>query len=433
MQTNPKGTLTGELQALMLSKKQYSFYVAAFILVIIPFVYFFARFFPWDVDIEKIILILTGIALYGIAIRYLVPQRVIRIAIYSEILFNVFGISTVVYFSGGVISPFIVFLIIPIFFATFLLGKWIGMAVLALCISILAIFIFLPAGLPLNVFGSLTFFFTNVILLSYLTFLLFFLSQMMIRVEEARRKAQERVWHLEKITERLRELDRLKNEFISRASHQLRTPLNHIEWGLQTILEEPKNLTEEQKRFLQKMYDSSRNLVRLVSQLLDISRIEEGTFIYKKQKVDLPKMLNKIILDYAREIKEKKISVHIEKAKSVWVFADPLLLEMALSNIISNAVLYNREKGEISVNFEIKEDVVLTHIRDTGIGIPKEEIPFIFKRFYRGRNAASYVPDGTGLGLSFAKEVLERQGGTISLESEEKKWTEVSVSLPKAE
>jgi signal transduction histidine kinase len=256
---------------------------------------------------------------------------------------------------------------------------------------------------------------------------------MLVQLREARRKAQERVSYLEKIAAQLKALNRLKSEFVVRTSHQLRTPLNRIKWGLQSVLDGEKgSLTKEQKEFIEKILESSQGLISLVGRLLDVSKIEEGKFLYKKKTIEILPIIKEVISQYAFQIKEKKISVTIQENgyQHQKVVIDPKILELVLRNVIDNAVIYNKPEGSITISFKVKNDNLLISVRDTGIGIPKKELSFIFQRFYRASNAAKYVADGMGLGLSLSKEALKTQGGEISIVSKEGEGTEVIISLP---
>ena len=252
---------------------------------------------------------------------------------------------------------------------------------------------------------------------------------MLVRIEEARSKAQERVSYLEQITEKLRALDRMKTEFVERTSHQLRTPLNRIKWGLQSLYDEG-SLPKDQKQFVANMLESSEDLIELSGELLEIQRLEEGREVYESKVIAIAPIVEEVLSGYSEEMKTKDISLDIQKGENRKVIADKGVLELVFRNIIDNAVIYNKDGGSITIRFAKSGESLVVSVRDTGIGIPEKEIPFIFKRFYRAKNAARYVADGIGLGLALSKKALEGQGGSISIRSKEGEWTEVSVALP---
>ena len=124
------------------------------------------------------------------------------------------------------------------------------------------------------------------------------------------------------------------------------------------------------------------------------------------------------------------MSVEIPRGGQVKVFADPKRMDVVLRNVIDNAIRYNKNKGKIRINFTQKNGNLVLGIHDTGIGIPQEDMPFIFKRFYRGSNAALYVADGSGLGLSLSKDIMKGQGGKILIDSKEGVGTNIMLVLP---
>lgn len=223
-----------------------------------------------------------------------------------------------------------------------------------------------------------------------------------------------------------------KSEFISVAAHQLRTPLSAIKWVFRMLLDEDVGpIGKEQRDFLQKGYDSNERIIKLVGDMLDVARIEEGRFGFEFYFVDLIGLVQKTIDGFKIKTQEKNITLVLEKPEVLGpIKLDPVKIELVLQNLLDNALKYTHVGGTITIKVEIIGSHVRVSIKDTGIGIPAGQKERLFVKFFRGTNAVKLETEGSGLGLFIVKNILLRHGGTINVESEENKGTTFSFTLP---
>ncbi len=229
-------------------------------------------------------------------------------------------------------------------------------------------------------------------------------------------------------------VERMKSQFVSIAAHQLRTPLSIIKWSLSMLLEGDLGiLTKEQKDLIVKTYDTNERMIRLINDLLNVARIEEGRFMYKPKTVDLVEVVD-LIIDNARPLaKGKDIDLTFKKPKdesSKIVKADIEKLSLAIKNLVENAIFYTKNGGTVIVSVKRKKDQVVFSVKDNGIGLPKKQWSRIFTKFFRADNAIRMETEGTGLGLFITKNIIEAHGGKIGFKSKENEGTTFTFHLP---
>lgn len=229
---------------------------------------------------------------------------------------------------------------------------------------------------------------------------------------------------------RLKEVGKMKSEFISIVAHQLRTPLTGIKWVLETISEKEGNA--EIKKWITKMKDLNERMIKIINDFLDASRIEEGKMSYIfKEKVNLVNLLNNVIRIHKINLEQKHLILSFPQHNSpaVYIKADPDKLTTAFDNLLDNAINYTAKNDTINIGLTKEKDSVIVKITDTGIGIKKEDLPKLFTRFFRSKEARSARPSGSGLGLFIARNIIRDHNSDIRVESQINKGTSFYVKF----
>lgn len=211
------------------------------------------------------------------------------------------------------------------------------------------------------------------------------------------------------------ELNRAKSEFVSLASHQLKTPLTIIKWYIDMLnAGYAGDSLKKEKEYLGKIYNNTERMIELIDAFLNVSRLELDVFSVKKEPINLKDKMELILKNFEPKIKEKNLKLLRSYAKSNFVFAsDVKMIQIIFENLISNAIKYTPSGGQIQVRMQKKGSEILIGVVDTGIGIPGDQQSKIFTKFFRADNASSYKADGSGLGLYIVKTVVEKIGGKV--------------------
>ncbi len=237
------------------------------------------------------------------------------------------------------------------------------------------------------------------------------------------------------IKDRTRELEllRAKSDFITIAAHQLRTPTTALNWALDNLSKD-KSLSKDSKGELKIARQTAKNLIKTINDLINITQIEEGKFGYNFNKLELNKFLSKLLSDADAVAKEYKVKLYYKrpKSKEVFVNADKARLGLAIANLIDNAIKYNVPNGQVIVSLKKipNKPMVEISVRDTGVGIPKNDIKKLFTKFFRAKNIEQYGVEGSGLGLYLTKNIINRHGGTIRVDSVESRGSTFYFTLP---
>ncbi len=235
---------------------------------------------------------------------------------------------------------------------------------------------------------------------------------------------------LQDVTEQ-EKLDKMRKEFVANVSHELRTPLTTIKSYTETLLDGAMENKEYTENFLKVINSESERMTRLVKDLLQLSKLDYDKMEWNMKRLNILNITRDCVTKMEMSAKQKNQLLSFEGGEALCeINGDKDRIEQVIINIISNAIKYTPENGSIRVKAEMKGSNVEIRIADTGMGIPSEDLPRLFERFYRVDKARSRAMGGTGLGLSIAKNIVEAHKGKIKIESEYGKGTEVIIDFP---
>ena len=229
-----------------------------------------------------------------------------------------------------------------------------------------------------------------------------------------------------------KEIEQAKTEFLSLASHQLRTPLSVINWYLE-LLNNIKtiNLTVEQHKYLAEVSKASRSMVDLVNALLNVSRFDLGTFKFEMQTIKPADILDGVLKELKHTAENKNLEIKVVVSKDLAFTSDANIFKIILQNLISNAIKYTKDNTVVTIKIAETEGKISLEVTDQGYAIPEDQKDCIFTKMFRARNIKDKVSDGTGVGLYLVKKIIESLKGEITFESKEDVGTTFRVLLPK--
>lgn len=229
----------------------------------------------------------------------------------------------------------------------------------------------------------------------------------------------------------LKLMDQMKSDFVSMVSHEIRSPLTTVLSQIKILLDGlAGELAAKQADILSRMSLKVNGLVELSNELLDLSRIEAGLIVQDRKKLQLMDILSELVEFFQPRAREKNISLSLKKTNLPLINADEKNMEEVFSNLITNALIYTPEGGEITVAGGVKGDFVIINVTDNGYGIAADELPRIFERFYRSKTEKTRNIIGTGLGLPIVKSIVEAHNGTVNVNSKEGAGSTFYVRLP---
>ncbi|WP_243354650.1 ATP-binding protein [Bacillus litorisediminis] len=229
-----------------------------------------------------------------------------------------------------------------------------------------------------------------------------------------------------------RKMDKIRKDFIANVSHELRTPISLLQGYSEAIVDDIASSEEEKREIAKVIYDETLRMGRLVNDLLDLASIEAGHITVHHEKIQLYSYLDRVLKKFSGIAKEKDIVLVLRGIKEDDIFElDEDKIEQVLTNLIDNAIRHTNAGGKVQVNGKVMNNGLLLEVLDTGSGIPEEDLPFVFERFYKGDKSRTRGRSGTGLGLSIAKNIIDAHQGHISVQSQVGQGTTFSIFIPR--
>ena len=241
----------------------------------------------------------------------------------------------------------------------------------------------------------------------------------------------QRAESLDEANAELREVDRLKTNFVASVSHELRTPLTSIRGYAELLLDDaPEDEKNPQTRMLGIIDRNARRLLSLVEDLLLLSKVDSKTLDHRTEQVDLAELAEGAVTVLRPAAETAGVTVLLESARPMPVQGDRSQLERVLFNLLSNAIKFSHRDHSVTIGGRVEPDQVVLTVQDTGIGVPADELPKLFTRFFRSAADEAHNIPGTGLGLAVVREIIENHGGTVTMDSAPGKGSTVTVILP---
>lgn len=225
--------------------------------------------------------------------------------------------------------------------------------------------------------------------------------------------------------------DKLRKDFIANVSHELRTPISMLQGYSEAIIDDVAQSDEEKKEMAKIIYDESVRIGRLVNELLDLARMEAGHVELHVETIELKAFVTKVVRKFQGLAREQNILLSLDAKIDELVTFDPDRIEQVLTNLLHNAIRHTSENGEVVLKVRSFDEGTKFDVLDTGSGIPDEDLPFVFERFYKADKARTRSKGGTGLGLAIAKNIVEAHNGDISVQSKLNEGTEFTFFIPR--
>jgi len=232
--------------------------------------------------------------------------------------------------------------------------------------------------------------------------------------------------------ERLAEANRMKSEFISIVSHQLRSPLSNLRWTIELLMSgRLGRIEEKQTEYFKILKENSNRMMELIKDLLIVSRIETAKLPTKKIEFSLEDLVEDLIKEFTPLAQASNVKVKFGSQSDLpKIFADYSQIRLVIENFLDNAIHYIKESGLVEIKIEKRNQNLYFEIKDDGVGIPREDQRYIFQKFFRAENILKYQTQGSGLGLYISKAVVERSGGKIGFSSQEGVGSTFWFTLP---
>ena len=373
------------------------------------------------------------LALVWLALHYMPGTRYYRYLGLSVALIPLLAISWMIYSRDGAISPYYAGLNLVMLGSALLLRWTLGDSILIFVLNLTA---YLAAAMLHGPFSLHGLFFNNVYFL-FVTGVFIIAgswyynairqSEFKLRYHLDRNRAE-----LEASNQKLRELDEAKSRFFANISHELRTPLTLLIAPLESLISRTESSRPQEERDLMStMHGNSMRLLKLINDLLDLVRLESGRAKVHAQRVNVKDFINGLATAVSAVAQDKRIQLnaHVDSDLGI-VLADPEKLERICLNLLFNALKFTAANGRVTFSATKEDGRMVIEVRDTGMGIPADQLPHIFNRFWQADTSSQRKFQGMGIGLALVKELAETQGGNVVATSEVGKGTSMTVSLP---
>ena len=232
--------------------------------------------------------------------------------------------------------------------------------------------------------------------------------------------------------ERLAEANRIKSEFVSIVSHQLRSPLSNLKWVIEFLMSgKVCSVSEKQAEYFKILKENNDRMVNLIADLLIVSKIDQNQIFLNKEKISLVELIQEIIRKKDSFIKALNVEIDFSFEKDLpLAITDSLQIKIIMENLLDNAIRYTEKQGKVLISLKKKKNNFLVEIKDNGIGIPQRDQKYIFHKFFRSDNIKRHQTEGSGLGLYIAKSIVQKLGGKINFKSQEGVGSTFWFSLP---
>ncbi len=321
------------------------------------------------------------------------------------------------------------FFSVPIVFASVLLQPWMSFGIALVC-SLASIILATQANIGINTFAIGGF--LVLAMFSWLSAngIQTALRELRMVNRELDERVARRTEELAVANERLKELDKLRSKFVADVSHELRTPVGNLVAYLE-MFESKWQDPVRGKRYLEVLQEETSRLQKMVTSVLNLSRIDLGITKEELAELNINEIAEQVFIAHQTRAETHGLTLNYEPMQNLpSIFADKNQINQVFNNIIGNAVNYTMKDGKVNVKTYAEMDKVVFEVSDTGIGIPKEDIPYLFERFYRGNNAGSSTIAGSGLGLAITKEIVDSYHGVIEVKSVLNEGTTFRILFP---
>ncbi|OGI16770.1 MAG: hypothetical protein A3J63_03270 [Candidatus Moranbacteria bacterium RIFCSPHIGHO2_02_FULL_40_12b] len=232
--------------------------------------------------------------------------------------------------------------------------------------------------------------------------------------------------------EQIAKVNKMKSDFISIVSHQLKTPPTEISWEIELLLAEYKGeLNNKQLEIISSISEANRRIVKLTNDLLDVARFDQGRFILNKEKINIAEIIREVIQNNLIMAQANNVRIEFSNNGTIpEIIGDKKRIGVVVDNFLTNAIKYTKEKGKVGIEARQQGDNLVVSVKDNGVGIPESQKDKVFDKFFRSDNVVKYNTEGSGLGLYIAKKIIESSKGKIWFDTKEGQGSTFYFSLP---